>query len=213
MYITSKIQVTPLHPNFPHGLQCPPSALCPTESAAGASLSCLPHPCLGNLQEFNTFEVAAPVPHLTKGAVWEGSDTQTRGQDIPDPWRNWGPWELWLCAASPVLTSRRIWQTLVTVVTLVPESKSKLRGFPEMCNWSVPGKENISSLILQLREWQRENKHCKKGGLSGRENPGRFTSVLPSGRQLPTPVPESFCNFLLFNYAETTANACNTNLT
>lgn len=65
-------------------------ALCPMESAAGASV---PHLCLGNLQEFNTFEAAAPLPHLTKGAVWWGSDTQAHGQDIPDPWRNRGPWE------------------------------------------------------------------------------------------------------------------------
>lgn len=58
---------------FSHGPQCPPGhtvAPCPTESAAGASLSCLPHPYLGNLQEFITFQVAAPLPHLTKGAVW-----------------------------------------------------------------------------------------------------------------------------------------------
>lgn len=48
MYISSQIQVKPLHPPFSHGLQYMYRSHCSPVPRAGASLSCLPHPCLGN---------------------------------------------------------------------------------------------------------------------------------------------------------------------
>lgn len=79
-----------------------------------------------------------PLCHTWPRCSLVGSDTQACGQDIPDPWRNQGPWEWWLCggsalptcAASPVLTSSgRIWQTLVLqclVVLLRARANSKV---------------------------------------------------------------------------------------
>lgn len=140
-YINSKIQVKPLHPPFSHGPNVPLTgtghnvALCPMENAPGAA-----HPILA----WETSRNLTPLRWLSLCHTWpkvQYGRGQTHRHVDKIPGGNQGPWEWWLCGGSdlPICAASPVqWKdsadTGVTVPGCSPDSKSKLKGFPEMCN-------------------------------------------------------------------------------